>query len=248
MINLNPEIVDQEKIRKLKRKRLLKIAFIPTIILFLTGLFFLRTGFYNVSFNYLYDGNNIDNAEMISSLQNIANTISPYLVYYNSGVINLRKSKPKEAEYDFRNSLKHNPPKQVLCKIYVNLSLSVELQADQYVERKDYDGSLYLYNKAETILYENNCADRSSKGEHADENAGESKQRILEKRSQAIAKMNELEADENDDGDKKESYEEITPEELKTVKDFGNIDDVLGKIRNGTGSGESSRSDKKIKW
>ena len=48
MLNLDPQIIDQDKVRLRRRKKLLKYAIIPIILVLLIGVFFLRTGFYNI--------------------------------------------------------------------------------------------------------------------------------------------------------------------------------------------------------
>ena len=54
-------------------------------------------------------------------MQLFGNMIQPYIAYYNRGTAELNISEYDEAEEDFRASLRENPPKAELCKIYVNL-------------------------------------------------------------------------------------------------------------------------------
>jgi len=158
-----------------------------------------------------------------SSLQAFVNIIEPYLTYYNRGHLKLLTAKTIDdltsAEDDFQESLKNNPPEVQLCSIYVDLSYTLELEGDLSVESKDYDKAVILYNRAESILYENNCATKDSSSKAGkDELAKKAKERIEEKRKYAIDAMNNVE--DGDDGEDKpeEKVRELTEAELQEYK------------------------------
>ena len=252
MVELDPKIVDQDKIRIQRRKRLFKILVIPLILLVLVGLYILRTGAYNISFSFLYSNQDYDNAKNISHVQDIANAISPYLTHYNIGVVQLQKGQPEEAEASFRESLKKSPPKDKLCMVYVNLSLSIELQADQRRDNKDYDEAISLYNTAETILYENNCASRVEDGSNKDQAAQDAKKRLIEKRTKSLAEKNELKENDGQGGDSKKTEELrdsiMTPKDYDAIKKQGNTKDIMngafyGRRYGSSGSGSGSVGD-----
>lgn len=223
MLNLDPRLVDQDKIRHEKRKKFFGIAVIPLIFLFIIAMFFLRTGIYNAVLSVGYNNGNYETPKTFSGLQAFVNIIEPYLAYYNRGHLKLLTSKTIDdltsAEDDFQESLKNNPPEMQLCSIYVDLSYTLELEGDLSVESKDYDKAVILYNRAESVLYENNCAAKDSSGKTGkDELAKKAKERIEEKRKYAIDAMNNVE--DGDDGEDKpeEKVRELTEAELQEYK------------------------------
>ena len=113
MLDLNPELVDQDHIRKLRRKRLLKIAFLPTLILILIGVFFLRTTFFNIVYSLSFENQNYNTAKFLADEQKAGNIIAPYVAYFDTGTINLKREQFKEAEESFRETLRNNPPKEI---------------------------------------------------------------------------------------------------------------------------------------
>ena len=117
MLDLNPNLVDQDHIRKLRRKRLLKIIFLPTFLLILISLFFLRTTFFNIVYSLSYENQNYNTAKFLTDEQKVANMIAPYVAYFDAGTINLKREQYKEAEESFHDALKNNPPKEILCQI-----------------------------------------------------------------------------------------------------------------------------------
>lgn len=233
MLNLDPGIVDQDKIRLTRRKKLLKLSILPVSLLVLAGLFFLRTGFYNIVYGLSYENRNYDTPVSISSFQLIGNNIESFLAYYNRGTAELNLAKYDEAEKDLRASLRENPPKNVYCMVCVNLSYSIEMQADRAAQRKSFDDALVLYNRAESILFENNCASKSSDVNGTDKKAEESKERIDSKRRRTVAQMNNNE--EGKEGDEGVGGGEITNKDIKDIMDNLNPSDGLYEIQSGLG-------------
>lgn len=245
MLNLDPQIIDQDKVRLRRRKKLLKCAIIPIILVLLIGVFFLRTSFYNVVYKLSYDNRNYDTPTSISSMQLFGNMIQPYIAYYNRGTAELNISEYDEAEEDFRASLRENPPKAELCKIYVNLSFSIEMQADRAAQRKLYDDALVLYNRAESVLYENSCASKDGESGGGDEKAEESQERINSKRRRAVQQMNNEEESQNT-GDFDSS--EISQDDLEAMRNMQNSSDSIRNLQYGLGkkaSGGANTHDKR---
>ena len=195
MLNLNPELVDQDKIRKAKRKRLLKYVSVPCILLLLASVFVLRVGVFNIVYSLSYNNENFEVADSMTDIQSAGNVIVPYLKFYNSGVAKIRLEQFEDAEAAFRASLKENPPTDVICRINTNLSLSVEMQADRAYNSERYDDALVLYGKAQSALYANGCASKFT-GEGKDNKSIEAKERIDTKLSKTMNKINSRNADE----------------------------------------------------
>ena len=247
MLSLDPEIVDQNKVRMRRRRKMLKYSLLPVITLALISIFFLRTGVYNIIYSLSYRNQNYETPAAASNMQLFGNMIESYIAYYNRGTAEINLAQYAEAEEDFRDSLRENPPKNMLCKIYVNLSYSIEMQADKAAQRRLFDDALVLYNRAESILYENNCASKSEDVSGTDQRAEDSKERIGSKRRRAVEQMNNAEGDGGDgDGD----GGEITPEELEELK---NNKEIEGSIRalqfnQGKGQGGSWSNSNKYRW
>ncbi len=203
MLNLNPELVDQDKIRKIKRKQMLKYAFVPCLLLILASAFVFRIGIFNIVYSVSYNNQNFDIANGAADFQGIGNVITPYIKFFDGGVAKLRNMQFTEAENDFRASLKENPPEEILCSIFTNLSLSIEFQADEKFNNKQYDDALVLYGKAQSTLYSNGCASKDE-NEGSDSLAKNAKKRIDNKLSRTMNKINSV-SDENGDGDENNS-------------------------------------------
>lgn len=232
MLDLNPELVDQDHIRKLRRKRLLKIAFLPTLILILIGVFFLRTTFFNIVYSLSFENQNYNTAKFLADEQKVGNIIAPYVAYFDTGTINLKREQFKEAEESFRETLRNNPPKEILCQVYVNLSLSIEKQADKLSDDENYEDALVLYNSAQSVLYENDCADKNDPDESKDKKARAADSRLSNKRSQVVAYMNYIEqVNDGDDGDGGNTSP-LSDESKKNIHENQNPEKVIDNIRN----------------
>ena len=195
MIDLDPAIVDQETLRKKRRKKMLLISLVPEIILVVSGIFFLRPLCADVLFRMNFDTKN-GGAVTVARMQQFANLIEPYIAHYNAGTALIQQNSAKDAEKELRQSLANNPPQNKVCQVRVNLSYSIEMQADDAKSHSRFDEALALYSKAEGVLYENNCASKNNKKERAnDSHAEEAKTRIGGKRNQVISAM-----DGGDDG------------------------------------------------
>lgn len=200
MFKFDPSIIDQEKVRKLKRKRLFRIFMLPIILLFVIGAFLLRTGFFNLAYHAEYNAQNYSLARSYTNIQEFANIISSYVIFFDRGDALFKSGDYTGAENAFRMSLKENPPNTELCKVYVNLSLSIEKQGDEKSRNDNYDDAMILYSSAESILYSNNCASKFSSGNGSNDRAEVAKKRIIEKRRNLILKNNNIN-DNADSGD-----------------------------------------------
>jgi len=247
MLNLDPNIVDQGKIRLTRRKKLLKLSILPVSLLVLIGLFFLRTGFFNIVYGLSYENRNYDTPVSLSSFQLLGNNIESFLAYYDRGTAKLNLTQYEEAEEDFRASLRENPPKSAYCMVCVNLSYSIEMQADQATQRKMFDDALILYNRAESILFENNCASKSDDTNGNDKKADESKERIDNKRRRAIAQMNN--EDDGENSGNEPGSEEVTNKEIEEIMNNLNPENGLYEIQSGLGSkGASGFNSNQQRW
>ncbi len=246
MINLDPKIVDQETIRLERRKRYFKFAIFPLIALFILFCLAARQPIYNALFSLSYKNDNNSFANSLTQMQLFSNYAESYIAHYNEGVIAIKDDRYADAEKSFNTSINQNPPQDKLCTIYNNLSLSIELQADDLVATKTYDQAILFYTRAESILISSGCASKQEDGHGKNEKSDESKKRIANKRSIAVARKNEFENDgESDDsGGSRLSEDDINDiiRELQENNTDTIIYDMSGMLSPGRGGGHGGSS------
>ena len=226
MLNLDPGLLDQDNIRLKKRKKLFIFALLPIILFSIFAIFFLRTGVFNIVTSIKVANENYNSSDIITNSQTILNLIEPYLVYYDRGFLKLSNASNMDelsaAGSDFQESLKQNPPEDMLCSIYGNLSYTIELQGDLYSKDKNYSEALISYNQAEALLYKNGCAnEKSSDGKGKDDLSEAAKERLINKRKKTIEVINNVEegGDGGDEGESTDPGQEIDDETLKKLKE-----------------------------
>jgi len=226
MINLDPSIIDQESLRKKRRKKLLLIFIAPVTILTLAGLFFLRPGIFDILFGMNYDNRDSGAIVSLGQMQKVANIIEPYIAYYNAGTAYLKDGDGVKAETELRESIKKLPPQDKICQVRTNLSYSIEIQADEAMINRKYDEALVLFSRAEGILYEDNCASKQAEAIE-DKMIEAAIKRITRKRGTVVSEMNN-----SGDGS------DIDPETGGLEID----DDQLEQMRNNARNGNEIRS------
>ena len=189
MINLDPSLLDQDKVRKEKRKELLRLYSIPIALFLIISLFFLSTSIYNLVYMISYSNNNFPIARDFTETRFLINILEPYIPDYNQGVAHMRMGDFKKAEESFKKSIENNPPESKICKVYENYSLSIEKQADAKRSGGNYSEAIELYYFAEAVLYSNGCAG-SNGADGASYNADAARDRITNSRNDAVNEMN----------------------------------------------------------
>ena len=220
MIDLDPAIVDQETLRKKRRKKLLLITLGPNIVLVVAGIFFLRPVgtdiLYHMNFSSRSSG-----AVTVARIQQFANLIEPYIAHYDAGTALIQQGEGKEAEKELRQSLANDPPRDQVCKVRVNLSYSVEMQADNAREHSRFDEALALLSKAEGVLYENGCASKNNTNEPArDKHAEEAKKRIDGKRNQVISAIDSEYKEQNGGSNEDQQGTDLDSEKIQAIQNM----------------------------
>lgn len=189
MIDLDPQKIDQEGRRKRRRKMMLRAVALPCVLLVAMAFLFLQPLLFNVFFSANYNNQNYGGALVDTNIQLGVNLVEPYLGYYNRGVVELASGNNAAAEGDFRRSLKERPPESQLCRIRVNLALSLERQGDAAADTQSFQEAIVDYNYAESALRDDDClANEGAK--KGDEKAVLALARIDEKRKTVVARMN----------------------------------------------------------
>ena len=217
MINLDPSLLDQDKIRKEKRKQLMKRYSVSLALLLLVALFFLSTWIYNLVYLVSYSGKNYPISEGFTETRFIANILEPYIADYNQGTARLKMGKYEEAEKSFTESLKKSPAEDRLCQIYVNLSLSIEFQADKLLKSNSFNKSMELYGRAQTILLNNNCAKKGAESSGKDSKAEIAETRLNKKLKDAADMMNHTQTA-DDDANTNPDEKQIDDGSLKDIQ------------------------------
>ena len=145
------------------------------------------------------------------------NVLEPYIADYNQGTARLNMGEYAKAEKSFTESLQKSPTKARLCMIYVNLSLSIELQGDVASQGNDYNKALELYGKAESVLYNNDCASKGPNSNGKDNKAEVAKERINKKRGDTTDQMNNHKGADEDYSDASEK-KQVSDSDLEKIK------------------------------
>ncbi len=220
MINLDPSLLDRDKVRKEQRKHLLRLCLAPMIILLVVSLFFLSSWFYNLIYFVSYSNNNFPIAHDITETRFLMNILEPYIPDYNQGVALMRVGEFKKAEQSFEKSIENNPPADRICKVYENLSLSIEKQADRAKIGGQYGSAIELYSYAQSVLLSSGCAgegDTDGKSYNSDI----AKYRISESKKDAVDEMNNT-PDDADSSLDPAREKEVTEKDMDSI-DEGNV-------------------------
>ncbi|MBR5419111.1 hypothetical protein IK110_02590 [Candidatus Saccharibacteria bacterium] len=187
-VNLDPSIIDQDALRKQRRKKMLAYAAIPVAVLIVAGLFFVRPGSTATIMKIGFHDNDAEGIIGLSETQKFGNVIETYIAFYNSGTAKLASNRLEEAERDLRESLQLNPPRDKVCQVRVNLAYAIELRGDKIAEDGigNYNGiegvdAAYLYSMAQGVLFEDNCASQQEDITPRDGSAQKAKERLDQK-------------------------------------------------------------------
>ena len=216
MINLDPALLDRDKVRKEHRKHLLHLCLAPMIILLVISLFFLSSWFYKFVYFVSYNNNNFPIARDITETRFLINILEPYIPDYNQGVALMRMGEFKKAEQSFEKSIENNPPADRICAVYENLSLSVEKQADSAKIGGQYGNAIELYSYAQSILVSSGCAgEANTDGKSYKSDVANS--RISESKKEAIDEMNNT-PDDSDSTLDPTREKEVTDDDMDEIE------------------------------
>lgn len=217
MINLDPSLLDQEKKRKERRKQLLRKSALPIIFLLVIAAFFLSTWAYNLIYFISYSNRNYPIAHDVTETRHLLNILEPYISSYNQGVTLMMTGDFEKAEERFTESLKNYPPEDKICKIYENLSLSIEKQADEKLGADFYGDAIGLYTNAEAVLYAQKCASKNNESGKS-YSSDIARDRIVDKRESAINALNKS-PDDDDSTSEGIRGKDITDQDVEKNKE-----------------------------
>lgn len=201
------EKLEPEKLRLKKRKALLKKTILISIISLLISIKLMSLTILTAGAISSLNSNNPDQANQRISPLGILNLIEGYKYNFNKGDVLYRKGEFAKAESNFRTAQK-SVPKNFYCQLTLNLVLSIEAQADQAVEAKDYDKAIIRYDEIKAIVRDSKC------GFSQDEKKADDKMKKIAEESKK--KSDEAKQSRNGDksdqkGDKKEQSNQNEP-------------------------------------
>ena len=240
MINFDLNKLDQDKIRKKKRKKLLLISIAPCVILLVLGIFFLRPAITTTLYNMNYSGKNYAGAASVAETQNFLNIIEPYIADYQIGTAFIQDGKFEDAQSKLVSSLEQGPDKDNVCKVRTNLAYSIEKQADKLSGEENYSDAIIKYSEAIGYLSGDNCADQQDPSKGDDEQAKEAMKRDKKKVQDLVEKLNSM-AEENKPSEEDKYQDgqynnaEVTEDEFQNMQNSPNSlqsinNELYGKI------------------
>ncbi len=146
-------------------KKKLTIIIVTTILITLILLKFLLSFIFNEIVINNYNNSNYKNDTLINLLY-ILNTNEKYIIYYNHGNNLYKQNDYEQAIEKYKKALTYKVPKNKVCKIRINLSLSMIKNID--INNTQPEQILSILKEARTNLYNNNCA-------HEEDDNGDSK-------------------------------------------------------------------------
>ena len=244
MINLDPQKLNVEENRKKRRRKLFKYASFPITILVLLSAFVLRTTLFNLNYKLAYNDNHAIDAIKAAESQKIANIIDPSIAHYDLGVAQLLDEKYTEAEQSFRDAIEAVPPAKLRCKIIINLSLSIEMQASKQSSEELYSDAISTIGRAQSILRESGCAESDPKAMTALERLKEMRQELIRKLTQ---KEKPSRADTSSE-EYEEMYSEVAPSDEDIKKALDSFDQTLETRKKLSKPNTSADFDNKQPW
>lgn len=189
------------------------------VLLFITCILFLKffsTFFINQIIIKDYSQQKYD-TNLVESLY-IANISEPYISYYNHGNLLYQTKEYQKAIDKYKIALKKNPPKEKVCDIEINLSITIIATIDV----NNTEDALSKLKEARNVLYENNCANKNDNNGNSEkaENLKEEIKKLEEQLKSNTNKNDPKEEEENKKPDEKE--EKNIEEELKENRQKAN--------------------------
>ena len=150
------EKLNPDKLRLKKRRSLLKKTIIFSIVIGLIGLKLLSLSVLTQLAISSYNKNNPSQSLQRLSPLGIANVIETYKFHFNKGDALFINGEYDKAEKSFRTAQK-SVPKDFFCQLTLNLVLSMEAQADQFLSAKNYDKAIEKYDEIKIIVRDAKC-------------------------------------------------------------------------------------------
>lgn len=199
---------------------------LDVIIILLGLLFFKLFSSYVINEKVIKDYNNkIYDNELINTLY-IFNFFEPYIAYYNKGNILYQENKYSDAIVQYKKALDKKPPEDKVCKVRVNLSLSMLANID----KNDTDSILTKLNEAQAVLYEDGCANK---------NDSNGKNRKAEDLDDEIEKLKKSSQDDSGDGDSGDDNSDDPEQDTPS----GDINEIENELRDANDTANTNRQD-----
>lgn len=224
--------LDFEGIRKRRRKKLLLFSLPVCIIVGLVAIKMLSIPILSSVAHGQYKNKQYDATVGWMAPLNLVNIFEPYIVSYNQGNAFYKKGDFVKAEERYRKALEMVPAKHE-CSVRINLSLSIEAQADRLVNDKKYDEAIVRYDEIKAILRdgEDSCSvkliddhknqpdKKDDSKDKQDESGGEDSQNETERQDENQSRESNDQQDEFDQSDNKKVSEKLEERVIKKSND-----------------------------
>lgn len=213
-------LMDVDGRRLKRRKKWLLFSLLPLVVALCVTVKLIMPGVATSFLKSAYGGKDYEAARFWSQINLFINVLEPYVAYYNDGTVLYGLAQYEVAEEQFNAALLHGPPESRRCEVRVNLSLSIEAQADAMRVSKEYDEAIVMYDRAKAALYGDNCVD-PVKDEGKLPEAIESRRRIDEKVAEVVRLRNDdqLEEDTSDPGSQGQDDQPASQSQKQELQD-----------------------------
>ena len=166
-------------------------------------------------------------------LNSFINIHEPYIVHYNYGNYYYKTSKYEEAFEKYLETLKHSIPKDRLCKVKINTSLSLVMQVDKKNNREEQNE---LLRNARSFLDEGCGIEAPKEDQDTAEKLRKLIDELLNSEGAINNKPNNNEEEQNDKDDPlndpmetiKRNNDEATKKRDKNMEENNNMDNYSG--------------------
>lgn len=145
--------LDFEKIRREKRRKLLRYSFPACAVILLVAIKLTSFPLLSLAAHAAYKNGDNSQASFRLSPVYAVNLFESYKVFFNDGNALFKQARYDSAEKQFRQALQ-KAPKMRECPVRINLSLSIEAQADTLASEKYYDQAIIRYDEANAVLHD----------------------------------------------------------------------------------------------
>ena len=186
--------------KEYKKYILISIIVLSIILIKLISKVLLNNSFIKQYEKCLYTSSGLD-------INSIINIYEPYIVKYNYGNYYYKKGEYEKAYLKYISALKHNIPRERICKVKINTSLSLVMQLESMKTRDEQNA---LLDKAASYL-DDDC---NAKAPYPDQKTAEELRQIIEELRNSQGKKD----DEKDDGGSSDNEDDPLDEKLNQIE------------------------------
>ncbi len=211
--------LDFEGIRRRRRRKLLLFSLPVCLVVVVVALKFLSLPVLSQVAHSYYAGGRYDIAHDILGPLGMANWFESYKQPFNQGNAFYKKGDFVGAEVHYRTALV-TVPEEKECDVRINLALSIEAQADEFLGKKDFDKAIVRYDDVKAVLQDGKdaCGVQFSDDKDGEETSERIEKRVTEKSDSAKRQRNNDEATSTDEAEGEASDTNSTKSKLEELE------------------------------